>query len=163
MTLHHDKGAHKQQNFFCYAFGFVSGPNVPNLVATAQQNDENKGKQSKVVGEIRTNKYQLHMPRRFWNSNLEVHERSHIAGVSLPPMHLPKAPPNKIGNYEGFLTTMVPWKPPEKVVTDGAHKKIRTQPKTDLGSKCLSHVNQFRVGGTWEVPSRGMCITAAKT
>ena len=32
---------------------------------------------------------------------------SHIAGVSLPPMKLPKAPSEKIGNYEGFLTTMV--------------------------------------------------------
>ena len=73
---------------------------------------------------MKTNKYQLHIPRRLWNSNLEVQERSHIAEVSLPPMHLPKAPPQKIENYEGFLTTMVPWESPEQAVTDCAHKKI---------------------------------------
>ena len=71
---------------------------------------------------METNKYQLHIPRRLWNSNLEVHKRSHIAGVSLPPMHLPKAPPKKKGNYEGFLTTMVPWESPGQAVMDCAHK-----------------------------------------
>ena len=49
---------------------------------------------------------------------------SHIAGVSLPPMKLPKAPPEKIGNDEGFLTTMVLWESPEQAVTDCANKKI---------------------------------------
>ena len=58
---------------------------------------------------MKLNGYQFHIPRRLLNSNVEVDERSHIAGVSPPPMHLPRAPLKKIGNYEGFLTTMVPW------------------------------------------------------
>ena len=70
------------------------------------------------------NKHQLHIPRRLWNLNLEAHKRSHIAGLSLLPMHLPKAPLKKIGNYEGFVTTVVPWESPEQAVTDCAHKKI---------------------------------------
>ena len=92
---------------------------VPSL-----QKIEKIKQQSKVGEEIKLNKYQPHVPRRLCISNLEVHERSHIARVSLPPKHLPKAPPKKIGNYEGFLTTMVPWESPEQAVTDCAHKKI---------------------------------------
>ena len=65
--------------------------------AIAQKNSENKAtkQQSKVGKESKAKKYQLHIPGNFWNFMPEVHERSHIAGVSLPPMHLQKAPPKK--------------------------------------------------------------------
>ena len=72
------------------------------------------------------------IPRRIRNSNLEIHKRSHVAGVLRPPMHLPKAPPTKIGSYEGFLTTMVPWESPEQAVTNCAHKKYENNPKLIL-------------------------------
>ena len=76
------------------------GTMAPKSGKTKQQN--NVGEESKA------NKYQLHVPRRLCISHLEVYERSHIPGVLLIPMHIPKAPPKKIRKHEGALTTMVP-------------------------------------------------------
>ena len=57
--------------------------------------------QNNMGEESKANKYQLHIPRKLWNSNLEVYERSHIAEVSLLPMHIPKAPLKKKGKMKG--------------------------------------------------------------
>ena len=72
----------------------MASGNLQKKVPLVQKIAKTK-QQSKVGEEIKTNKYQLDIRRRLWNSNLEIHEQSHIAGVSLPPMHLPKAPPKE--------------------------------------------------------------------
>ena len=76
------------------AFGNLQvGPILERVAKTTQQ--------SNVGEQIKSNKDHLHITRRVWNSNVEVHERSHIGGVSLPPMHLAKALASKIGNMRG--------------------------------------------------------------
>ena len=69
-------------------------PASSNCVQSLQRVEETK--QSNNVGEhSKPNKNQLYIPRRLWNSKLEVYERYHITGVLLPPMHLAKAPPKE--------------------------------------------------------------------
>ena len=82
--------------------------------------------------ESNAKKYQLHIPRKCCNSNPEVHERSHIAGLSLPPMHLPKASPKKQRKYAWVLTKIDPWESPQQAVTDRAHKKHEHSPRPIL-------------------------------
>ena len=46
------------------------------------------------------------------------------SGGITPADALTKGPSQeKKGNYEGFLTAMVPWESPEQAVTDCAHKE----------------------------------------
>ena len=72
-------------------------PNRPNCSKQGQKTR----RQSNVGGGTTSNKYQPHHPGRHWNSNLEVYEGFRIAGVLVPPMHVPKGPPKKKENMRG--------------------------------------------------------------
>ena len=140
-------------------FSTTGGPHCvrepPNRCKSTKRNTKTK-QQSRVAEEIKTNKYPLRIACRLWNSNLEVHEQSHIAGMSLPPMNLPKAPPRKIGNYEWFLTTIGPWEFPEQAVTDCAHERFEHNPKVIWvpNARLMSMKLRWGVLGTFRAMAR---------